>query len=201
MDLQMTTSIKYPFTPEKIRDLKLGQAVNLTGRIFTGRDRVHKYLFEGGDCPVNLRDGAMFHCGPIILRRDGTWVCKGIGPTTSMREEPYMARIIERCGVRLIIGKGGMGPATQAACAKVGCVYLQAVGGAAQVLGERVTKVNAVQFRKEFGNTEAMWELEAVDFPAIVAIDSRGRSLHRKVLMSSRRSLAKLFKKDRSFRE
>lgn len=197
----MTTAMEYPFTAEKIRGLRLGETVTLSGRIVTARDRAHKYFFECNDCPANLKDGAIYHCGPVVIRRDGMWITKGAGPTTSMRHEPYMSAIIERCGVRVVIGKGGMGPATQKACAKFGCVYLLAVGGAAQVLNDRIRKVLGVHFRREFGMTEAVWELEVSDFPAIVAIDARGRSINQRVRVSSKRMLGKLLKKGPTFGE
>lgn len=196
----MTVAVKYPFAASKVRALKLGQSVRLTGKVYTGRDRLHKHLYEGGDCPVILKDSAVFHCGPVILRENGEWICRAVGPTTSARHEPYMPALIEKHGVRLVIGKGGMGPGTQKACQKFGCAYLQAVGGAAQVLCDSVKRVSGVHFRREFGNTEAMWELEVVDLPAIVTMDARGRSLHRKVRLSSKRILGKLLKNGRSFK-
>ena len=195
----MTTAIEYPFTAEKVRGLKLGELVTLSGRIVTARDRAHKHFFERGECPVNLKDGAIYHCGPMVLRKDGMWITQAAGPTTSMRHEPYMPAIIERCNVRVIVGKGGMGTATQKACAKFGCVYLLAVGGAAQVLNDRIKKVLGVHYRREFGMTEAVWELEVADFPAIVTIDARGRNISQKVRVSSKRILGKLLRKGPQF--
>ena len=78
-------NIEYPFTLAKIRELEVGDTVNLSGRIFTGRDRLHKHLFESGKCPVDLKDGAIYHCGPVIVRQEGVWVVRAAGPTTSMR--------------------------------------------------------------------------------------------------------------------
>jgi fumarate hydratase class I len=195
----MITTIDYPFTIEKIRGLKLGEQVSLNGKIVTGRDRVHKFLAEGGKCPAELKNGALFHCGPAVIRRDSTWVITAAGPTTSMREEPYMPGIIEQCRLRVIIGKGGMGRGTQKACAEFGCVYLQAVGGAAQVLNESIERVTAVHFKKEFGIAEAIWELEVRNFPAIVAIDAQGKSLHERVERSSKRVLRQMLKNGRPF--
>ena len=196
----MSVTIDYPFTAEKIRALKLGERVSLNGRIVTGRDRVHKFLAEGGKCPADLKNGALYHCGPSVVRRDSTWVITAAGPTTSMREEPYMPGIIEQCRLRVIIGKGGMGPKTRKACAKFGCVYLEAVGGAAQVLNESIERVTEVHFKKEFGIAEAIWELEVKDFPAIVAIDALGKGIHEKVQRSSKRVLRQLLKNGRPFK-
>ena len=196
----MITKISAPFTVEKIRELKVGEKVSLTGKVFTGRDRLHKHLHDGGLCPVSLKDGVIYHCGPVVIRDDGQWLVKASGPTTSMREEPYTPAIIQKNGVRIIIGKGGMGAGTAKACAKFGCVYLEAVGGTAQVLNQRIQKVGNVHFLREFGATEAMWELDVVDFPAIVAMDARGRSLHKRIQSSSKRILKKILKNSPPFK-
>lgn len=186
--------LSFPFTEEKIRALKVGDEVLISGVVFTGRDAVHKYLHEGGALPsgVTLRDGIIYHCGPVMLKQeDGTYKCTAAGPTTSTREEPYQAQIIRDHGIRGVIGKGGMGPKTQAACKEYGCVYLHGVGGAAQVLAECVKKVRNVYFLEQFGSPEAIWELDVVDFPAVVTIDAHGNSLHEKVFAASQAELAK----------
>src|SRR5215212_2199229 len=108
-----------PFTDQKVRALKVGDEVGLTGIVFTGRDAVHKYLHEGGTLPpeVNLREAILYHCGPVVMKDEqGQWKVTAAGPTTSIREEPYQADIIQRFGVRGVIGKGGMGEKTLAAC-------------------------------------------------------------------------------------
>lgn len=185
--------LNFPFTETSVRGLKVGDETLISGVVFTGRDAVHKYLHEGGRLPegVSLRDGIIYHCGPVMLPQpDGSWKCTAAGPTTSIREEPYQWQIIRDFGVRGVIGKGGMGDRTLAACQEYGCVYLHAVGGAAQVLAECVKRVRNVYFAAEFGAPEAIWELEIVDFPAVVTIDAHGRSLHRDILAQSRAALA-----------
>ncbi len=181
-----------PFTDEKIRALKVGDEVGITGIVFTGRDAVHKYLHDGGELPpeVNLRDGILYHCGPVVMKDEqGNWRVTAAGPTTSIREEPYQADIIKRFGVRGVIGKGGMGDKTLAACRDFGCVYLHAIGGAAQVLAECIKAVRAVYFMERFGAPEAIWELEVENFPAVVTMDAHGNSLHREVLAASKAAL------------
>ncbi len=183
-----------PFTMEKIRALRVGDEVELSGVIFTGRDAVHKYLHEGGQLPagVGLRDGILYHCGPVVLKDErGAWKVTAAGPTTSIREEPYQGQIIKDFGIRGVIGKGGMGDRTLAACKEFGCVYLHAVGGAAQVLAECVRKVRNVYFLEKFGSPEAIWELEVENFPAVVTMDAHGHSLHKEVFTSSQAELAK----------
>ena len=200
MALLTGKAIEYPFTRDKVRELKLGELVNINGHVFACRDRVHKYLFEGGPAPVALKDGAIYHCGPAVIRKEGAWVVRAAGPTTSCRNEPYMASIILKHQVRLIIGKGGMGDATRAACAEVGCVYLQAVGGAAQLLAAKIERVAAVHLLGEFGPTEALWDFVVKDFPAIVTIDASGRSLSRRVEMASKTALRAILKESTPFK-
>jgi fumarate hydratase subunit beta len=188
------TPITFPFTQEKIRALKVGDPVEISGIVFTGRDVVHKYLHEGGKLPpeVNLRNGLIYHCGPVVIKDEqGNWKVTAAGPTTSIREEPYQWQIIRDFGIRGVIGKGGMGDKTLQACKEYGCVYFHGVGGAAQVLAECVKKVRNVYFLKEFGSPEAIWELEVESFPAVVTMDSHGNSLHKEVFAHSQAELPK----------
>jgi fumarate hydratase class I len=188
------THLTTPFTEAKIRALRIGDEVEISGVLYTGRDAVHKYLHEGGTLPegVSLRDGMVYHCGPVVLRdEDGQWKVVAAGPTTSIREEPYQAQIIGQFGLRGVIGKGGMGDRTLAACREFGCVYFHAVGGAAQVLAECVRRVRNVYLFEEFGSPEAIWELEVERFPVVVTMDAHGNSLHQQVLAASQAELAK----------
>jgi fumarate hydratase class I len=181
-----------PFTEEKMRALKVGQMVEISGLVYTGRDAVHKYLHDGGKPPVDLTDSIIYHCGPVVVEERGRWVVKAAGPTTSIREEPYQGPLMEQYGIRGVIGKGGMGPKTLEYCQKVGAVYLHAIGGAAQVLAERVTAVEGVHMLEEFGSPEAIWEFRVDRFPAVVTMDSHGGSLHREVMAMSRAALDEL---------
>jgi len=186
--------LSVPFSEEKIRNLKVGDEVALTGVVFTGRDAVHKYLHDGGELPpeLKLRDGILYHCGPVVIKdENGQWRVTAAGPTTSIREEPYQADIIRKFGLRGVIGKGGMGERTLAACQEFGCVYLHGVGGAAQVLAECIKAVRGVYMMKEFGAPEAIWELEVENFPAVVTMDSHGSSLHKDVFASSQAELSR----------
>jgi len=181
-----------PFTEKKIRALKVGDRVEISGLVFTGRDAVHKYLHDGGKPPVDLTDSIIYHCGPVVVKEKGRWVVKAAGPTTSIREEPYQGPLMEQFGIRAVIGKGGMGPKTLAYCRKVGAVYLHAIGGAAQVLAERVVEVTGVHFAERFGAPEAIWEFVVEDFPAVVTMDSHGHSLHEAVREDSTAKLARI---------
>jgi fumarate hydratase class I len=177
-----------PLKESDVRGLKAGDIVLLSGVVFTGRDAVHHYLAKGGDLPV-IRDGVIYHCGPVVLEENGTYRVVAAGPTTSIREEPYQADVIHRFGIKAVIGKGGMGAKTLAACKEHGCVYLHAIGGAAQIYARCVEQVPNV-YLKQFGSPEAVWEMHVKDFPAVVTMDAHGRSLHQEVADDSKGRLA-----------
>lgn len=185
-------SLRYPFDEAAVRSLKAGDAVSITGIIHTGRDKFHKFFADGGKIPVDFRDGALYHCGPVVVKEKDGWKVKAAGPTTSVRENPYEPRFIEKSGVRIIIGKGGMDSATLEALGKYGAVYIQAVGGAAAISASAVRNVAGVDFLDEFGFAEACWHFEVEDFRGVVAMDSHGRSLFAEVATSSRQRLAEL---------
>ena len=192
------TNLVYPFDEKAIRALKAGDAVSITGRIYTGRDKLHKFFADGGKVPVDFRDGALYHCGPVVVREDAGLRTEGMrrvvaaGPTTSVRENPYEPDFIAKTGVRIIIGKGGMDAKTLAAMKKRGCVYIQAVGGGGAIYADAVKRVADVSLLDEFGAAEAVWHLDVVDFRGVVAMDAHGRSLFAEVDAASKRRLSDL---------
>ena len=179
-----------PLTEETVRGLRVGDVVLISGEVFTGRDAVHAHLMKNAP-PVDLRGAVLYHCGPVMLKQGEEWMVKAAGPTTSSREEPYQATVIERYGVRAVIGKGGMGAKTLAALEKSGAVYLNAIGGAAQFYARTVEKVLGVQLI-EFGIPEAMWHLRVRNFAAIVTMDAHGHSLHADIEAETGANLAEL---------
>jgi fumarate hydratase class I len=183
-------ALRTPLTEEQVRSLKVGDVVLISGRAYTGRDAVHHHLMQH-EPPVDLRGAVLYHCGPVVARQGDGWTVTAAGPTTSIREEPYQADVIKRYGVRAVVGKGGMGAKTLAALKEAGAVYLNAIGGAAQFYARTITSVDGVSLL-EFGTPEAMWHLTVNDFPAIVTMDSHGRSLHQDVEEESGRELAAL---------
>jgi fumarate hydratase class I len=188
--------LEAPFTEEKIRGLKVGDMVEIYGMVYTGRDAVHKWLSEGNEPPANevdLRNSIIYHCGPVVMQKGSKYTVTAAGPTTSTREEPYQAGIIERFGVKAVIGKGGMGEKMRLACQKFGCVYLHAVGGAAQVLAEAIKEVTGVYGLEKFGSPEAIWKLRVEKFPVVVTIDAHGNSLHKDIEASSGDALAGIY--------
>jgi fumarate hydratase class I len=179
--------IQAPLSEETVRSLKVGDVVLLSGRMFTGRDAVHAHLMKH-EPPVDLRGSALYHCGPVVVKEGDSWRVTAAGPTTSIREEPYQGEIIKRYGVRIVIGKGGMGAKTLSAMKDHGAVYLNAIGGAAQFYARSITGVDGVSLL-EFGTPEAMWHLSVENFPAIVTMDANGNSLHMEIEQESSRHL------------
>jgi fumarate hydratase subunit beta len=186
--------IDLPVSEAKIRELSVGDEVLLNGRLMTARDMAHKYLVETR--PDFLREvlagSILYHCGPIVKKLGNKYEFVAAGPTTSIREEPYQGEVIAEYGVRGIIGKGGMGPRTLDALKRFGAVYLSAVGGLAAVLAGAVKEVEKVYMLEEFGTPEAMWVVRVEDFPAVVTMDSRGRSLHEEIQNLSEAAYKKL---------
>lgn len=177
-----------PLRRDVITSLAAGDRVSLTGRIVTGRDQVHRYLASGGEPPIDLEGLVIYHCGPVVIRENDQWKITAAGPTTSIREEPYEADVISRFHPGAIMGKGGMGGGTLQAMQSFGCVYLHVTGGAAQSLARCIAKVEGV-YLSEFGQPEAMWVLSVEDMPALVTMDSNGRSLHSSILEESLKKL------------
>jgi fumarate hydratase subunit beta len=196
-----------PISEDEIRELKAGDPVSLNGVIVTGRDAAHKYMIDnfvktGGNPPSAekdmyetlkplLKEGVIYHCGPVVQQDNGVWRFVAAGPTTSIREEPYQAAVIEHFNVRAVIGKGGMGPKTLQAGQDFGAVYLHAIGGAATLIAESVKEVIAV-YKMEFGVPEAFWVIRVENFPVVVTMDSHGNSLHKQMLEQSSAKFAKL---------
>jgi len=204
-----TYHLNIPISDEEILKLHAGDTVYLNGVMVTARDAAHKYMMEnfiktGGNPPESeaalyeelkrlLRGGVLYHCGPVV-RQDGTgkWHFVAAGPTTSIREEPYEADIIAHFGLKGVIGKGGMGPRTLAACQEHKAVYFHAVGGAATLIADAVKEVLTVYKKEEFGVPEAFWVIRVEEFPVVVTMDAHGKSIHAVVEEQSKEKLAAL---------
>ncbi len=200
--------IDLPVKDEVIRSLRVGQSVVLNGVMVTGRDAAHKWMIEtfiqktrppqGDDLAIyeelkkRLRGSLIYHCGPVVSGLDTKqYKFVAAGPTTSIREEPYQAEVMQHFNLKGVIGKGGMGPRTLKGCQETPAVYFHAIGGAASYIAQRVTKVLDV-YKLEFGVPEAMWVIEVRDFPVVVTMDAHGGSQHALVEERSRRVLEDL---------
>ncbi|RLG47377.1 MAG: fumarate hydratase [Thermoproteota archaeon] len=185
-------SLRTPLSEEDVRSLRAGDVVYLSGVVVTARDQAHRRALEiarsGRSLPVDLRGGAVYHCGPIARREGGEWRVYGFGPTTSARMEPVEAEFIERFGVRMVIGKGGMFERTEEAARRFGAVYAAFPGGASVLAVKSVRRVLEVHWL-DLGMPEAMWVVEVEDLgPLVVAIDAHGRNLYREVMDRARRA-------------
>lgn len=169
--------LKTPLHSDDVKDLKVGDVITITGTIYTARDQAHRRIVED-DEPFDLDGKVLFHAGPIINKKDdGTYEVVAIGPTTSMRMNPYEADVIDK-GVRVVIGKGGMDDNVRQALKDNNAVYVVATGGCAALYVDAVREVDSVTWL-DLGVPEAMWELKVDSFgPLIVAMDSQGKSLY-----------------------
>lgn len=200
--------ISLPVDDKTILSLKVGEPVLLSGVMVTGRDAVHKWMIDtfirktrqpsDDDLIVYeaikplLKGSVIYHCGPVVAGLDTKeYRFVAAGPTTSIREEPFQGDVMRHFDLKGVIGKGGMGAKTLAACQEVPGVYFHAVGGAASLIAQTVVKVLGV-YKLDFGVPEAMWVIEVKDFPAVVTMDAHGGSQHAVVEQRSKEVLEKL---------
>lgn len=205
-------TITIPISDETIRSLKVGEPVTLSGVMVTGRDAAHKWMAdtfikktrqpEGDDLEVYaamkpiLNGGVIYHCGPVVAGLDTKeYRFVAAGPTTSSREEPYQGDVMRHFNTKGVIGKGGMGVKTLAACREVPGVYFHAIGGAASWIAQSVRRVRCV-YKLEFGVPEAIWVIEVQDFPAVVTMDAHGESQHAMIESQSKAELERLLASD-----
>ncbi|HIP84167.1 MAG TPA: fumarate hydratase [Methanothermococcus okinawensis] len=175
--------LKTPISKDKVYKLKVGDIVYLTGRIYTGRDEAHLSIIrgEGREVVDKLKDGVIYHAGPIMKKIGKRWKCVSIGPTTSARMDEIEEDFIKVTAISAIVGKGGMKEDLLRTFKEYGVVYLAAPGGCAALLADAVVEVKGV-YLQELGMPEAIWELEVENFgPLIVAMDAQGRSIYQGV--------------------
>ena len=169
-----------PLSREQIKDLRVGDTVYLTGVLATCRDAGHGRVIREGRFPerISLKDGAIYHAGPIVgTDENGRRYIVSAGPTTSRRMESVEKEFIEKTGVRLLIGKGGMLEKTTAACREYGAIHCAFPGGCAVVAAQCVEEIVDVEW-EDFGMAEALWVLRVKEFgPLIVSIDTQGNNL------------------------
>ncbi|HRP23504.1 L(+)-tartrate dehydratase subunit beta [Thauera sp.] len=168
-----------PIRDEDLEDLEVGDVVFLTGRLVTCRDVAHRRLIEQSrELPVDLEGGAIFHAGPIVRKKDdGRFEMVSIGPTTSMRMEKFEREFIKQTGVKLIVGKGGMGPETAAGCQENKAVHAIFPGGCAVLAATLVEEIEGAEWQ-DLGMPETLWVNRVREFgPLIISIDTKGNNL------------------------
>jgi len=171
-----------PVSNEDIRKLNVGDIIYVSGKIFTARDEAHHMMLEKDNISFDPSEMALFHCGPLMKKENGKWKVVSAGPTTSSRMEIFEDKFIEKYGINVIIGKGGMGERTEKALQKYGGVYTAYTGGAGALAADRVDEVLGVYWLAELGMPEAVWIFKAKEFgPLVVAMDSHGKSIYRDI--------------------
>ena len=167
-----------PISAEDLKDIHIGDIIYLAGDITTCRDVAHRRVVEEGrELPVDVRDAAIFHAGPIIRPlENGAYEMVSVGPTTSMRMEKYEYEFVKTTGVRLIAGKGGMRENTERACREFGAVHCVFPAGNAVVAAVQVKEIVEAEWT-DLGMPETLWHCHVEEFgPLIVSIDAEGRN-------------------------
>lgn len=171
-----------PVSEGQVRKIRVGDLIYISGVLYSLRDAGHRraleYLRSGKPLPVSFSGMAVYHMGPVVRRMGGKWRIISAGPTTSARMEDYVAEFIEGAGVRVMIGKGGMGFRTAEACRRFGALYAVFPGGAGALAAKAIEDVEGVEWL-DLGVPEALWVMRVRDFgPLLVAIDSEGNNYY-----------------------
>ncbi|MEY8353913.1 L(+)-tartrate dehydratase subunit beta [Lachnospiraceae bacterium 54-53] len=199
----MKKILKTPVSSEDLKDIKTGDVVYLDGYIVTCRDVAHRRLIEyGRELPVDLKGGAIFHAGPIVRKTEGAddkYEMVSVGPTTSMRMEKFEKEFIEKTGVKVIVGKGGMGKNTEEGCREYKAIHCVFPAGCAVIAAETVEEIEEAHWM-DLGMPETLWVCRVKEFgPLIVSIDAEGNNLfeQNKVVFNERKEevLNELYKK------
>ena len=168
-----------PISTEDLLNIKIGDVIYLTGHIVTCRDVPHRRVVEEGrELPLDIKGGAILHAGPIIRKTgEKSFEMVSVGPTTSMRMEKFEREFIAKTGVRLIVGKGGMGEGTMSGCKKFGAIHCVFPAGCAVVAATQVEEIESADWT-ELGMPETLWKCRVKEFgPLIVSIDAHGNNL------------------------
>jgi tartrate/fumarate subfamily iron-sulfur-dependent hydro-lyase beta chain len=179
-EMTMEYHLDLPLKSEEIKKFHIGDILYISGTLFTARDEAHHMMLEKDNVPFNPSDMALYHCGPLMKKDNEKWMVVSAGPTTSSRMEIFEYKFIEKFGVKVIIGKGGMGKKTLEALREYRCIYTSYTGGAGALAADKIEKVINVYWLDKLGMPEAVWLFRVKDFgPLIVAMDSNGKSLYK----------------------
>ncbi|QEK13549.1 Fe-S-containing hydro-lyase [Crassaminicella thermophila] len=173
----MIKKISTPLTKEKVKELKAGDTVYISGTIYTGRDAAHQRLIKtlqnGEKLPFPVKDAVIYYVGPSPAKPGKP--IGSAGPTTSYRMDDLTVPLLEQ-GLTGMIGKGLRSQKVIDGMKKNEAVYFAAIGGAAALIANAIKKAEVIAY-EDLG-TEAIRKLEVEDFPAIVVIDSQGNNLY-----------------------
>ena len=190
-----TYHLTTPLSEEAVRKLKVRDLVYLDGSIFGIRDLNLIHIFDKkNEPPVSLKGAACIHTAPSLKKVGNRWEKICVGTTTSGRMDRFTPGLMEKYGVRVIIGKGGQYKASLEAMKKFGGVYLAIVGGAAAVETNQIVEVENVYWEEL--HPEAIYQFKVKDFgPLTVAMDSHGNHLYYEVKAEAEKKLPEIYKK------
>jgi L(+)-tartrate dehydratase beta subunit len=190
-----TYTLNTPLTEEAVRKLKVRDTILLNGTIFGIRDLTLIHIFDKkNDPPVSLQGAVLLHTAPSLKKVGNRWEPICVGTTTSGRMDRFTPGLMEKYGVRAIIGKGGQYQASLEAMKKLGGVYLAIVGGAAAVETKQIVEVEKVHFEEL--HPEALYQFKVKDFgPLTVAMDSHGNHLYFEVKAQAEKKLPGIYKR------
>ncbi|HEY5524728.1 MAG TPA: Fe-S-containing hydro-lyase [Clostridium sp.] len=173
MEVKITT----PLTEDKVKSLRAGDSVLLSGVLYTGRDAAHKRLIDlldkDEELPLNIKNEIIYYVGPSPAKPG--MIIGSAGPTTSYRMDPYAPKLLD-LGLKGMIGKGARNQEVIDAIKRNKAIYFGAIGGAAALIGKSITKSEIIAY-EDLG-AEAIRRIEVKDMPLVVIIDSEGRNLY-----------------------
>jgi tartrate/fumarate subfamily iron-sulfur-dependent hydro-lyase beta chain len=167
-----------PLQDEEVTRLELGDIVYFSGKAWTCRSRLQKYVFdEGNKLPFSTADkNLLIHVGPIMIQDQERWKAVSFQPTSSIRFEKWGTRSIQQWGLKAIVGKTTMGKATAEAMKRYHCIHATPLGVTPNLFIKQL-EVSGVHLMKELGSIEAAWQLELNRLgPFLVDMDCRGRN-------------------------
>lgn len=193
--MNMTTyHLETPLTEKVVRNLCVRDMVYLNGTIFGIRDLTQIRIFDHQvPPPISLQGAACIHTAPSLKRVGERWEKICVGTTTSGRMDRFTPGLMEKYGVRAIIGKGGQYQASLEAMKRFGGCYLAIVGGAAALETNQIVEVEKVYWEEI--HPEALYQFKVKDFgPLTVAMDSHGNHLYFDVQRDAERRLAEIYR-------
>jgi tartrate/fumarate subfamily iron-sulfur-dependent hydro-lyase beta chain len=178
----MISNLTIPLTDDDLNSLHVGDIVSLSGTVFTARDEAHQRLLslDKKKIPFDIQSMGLYHCGPLMEKKQGKWRVISAGPTTSSRMDLFEQEFIQKFHTNTIIGKGMMGEKTRIALKEKG-VFFVYTGGVGALAADQITSVKNVYWLEELGMAEAVWIFTIDHFgPVVVAIDAYGNSMFHK---------------------
>ena len=192
-----TYELQTPFDPDEIAKLRIGDLIYVSGKAFTCRSRLHRWVFdENHPSPkAAMERDLLIHVGPIVLRHEDSYELVSFMPTSSIRFEKWGAKSVENWGLKMIIGKTTMGDETMAMMQKMGCVHVSPQGVSPNLWASQI-RITDVELFDELGTIEATWHMELDKLgPFVIDIDTQGNNLFEQVDAVVEENKAKVYEK------